>query len=221
MESSEVGMLRVDRRALLAFYDDPEPGEKGMTATAVNAVAGEEFGLALLLRYLSESGRKPRFLPGPCSAGKFKGHRLDAWVETPGCLYQVEIKNWSAHSFSGSALPVDANEAVAREHRKRIWGEYWTGSTFRDDVAAKVLERMNPPAIGVAVEPLIAFWVPLHPNGAAESFFSFPLHGLPFERVNVFSMSTYLRGVAEDFIELPLPKTKTRLAVLERIFAAG
>ncbi len=32
MESSEVGTLRVDRRALRAFYDDPEPGEKGMAA---------------------------------------------------------------------------------------------------------------------------------------------------------------------------------------------
>ena len=55
MESSEVGMLRIDRRALLAFYDDPEPAEKGVTATAVNAVAGEELGLWTA----SSAGRAP------------------------------------------------------------------------------------------------------------------------------------------------------------------
>jgi len=212
--------VSVNRTELLAFYDDPLPDEQGMNATAVNAVAGEEFGLVLLLRYFADSGIDATRLDGPCTTGRMRGHRLDAWVRTPEILYQVEVKNWSAHSFGGTHFPLDATETAGREHRKAIWNEYWDRdrSTFVDKPAAKVLTRMKPPCRDDRIEPLIAFWVSLHPEGDAEPFFSFPLRNGSFDHVNVFSMSTYLRSLTLDELELPLPKTHARLTVLDRIF---
>ena len=46
MTTPDNGLLSIDRTELLAFYDDPVPREQGMHATAVNAVADEELGLA-------------------------------------------------------------------------------------------------------------------------------------------------------------------------------
>jgi len=212
-------VLAVNRIELLSFYDDPTPTEKGMTATAVNSVAGEEFGLALLMRYFDDAGIAATVLPGPCTTGKKKGPRLDAWVETPDILYQVEIKNWSAHSFEGTHFPLTASEDQAVAHRRKIWYEYWTGETFTDAPAAKVLEPMKPPHDRKPVEPLIAFWEALHPEGSAISFFSV---GVPssqyFSRVHVFSMSTYLRSMQSEDLNLLMPKTRARLDVLDRIF---
>jgi hypothetical protein len=223
MSEAAAGTLQVDRLQLLSFYDSPSPDEKGMTATAVNAVAGEELGLALLMRFFAETRVDAIVLPGPCSTGKMCGHRLDAWVRTPEVLYQVEVKNWSAHSFGGSEFRLDATSEEASDHRKRLWNEYWDegGSTFKDPPAAKVLEKMRPPRSNEHVEPLIVFWVSLHPEGTAEPFFSVPLENKAFDRVHIFSMSTYLRGVTSDTLELSLPQTKRRLAVLDRIFSAG
>lgn len=216
MNDSDI--LSVDRAALLSFYDDPGDDERGMNATAVNAVAGEEFGLALLMKYLLGTGVEATVLPGPCTTGKRRGSRLDAWVHTPEVLYQVEVKNWSAHSFGGTHFPLDAAESFGRAHRMRLWDEYWDGLTFRDESAAKVLKRMKPPIPHHRIEPLIAFWVSLHPQGEAIPFFEQPLENMRFDRVHIFSMSTYLRSLSSDTLDLPLPKTRERLAVLDRIF---
>ena len=128
----------VNRLELLRFYDDPIPAEKGMDATAVNAVAGEELGLALLMHYFTESGTEVSRLPGTCSTGKSHGHRLDAWVQTPDVLYQVEIKNWSAHSLGGRHLAADADDSTSRTFRAKMWQSYWDAhnSTFFDAAAA-------------------------------------------------------------------------------------
>lgn len=87
MAKPESGLVSVDRVELLRFFDDPRSDEQGMHATAVNAVAGEELGLALLMQYFADSGIKATVLDGPCSTGKMRGHRLDAWVHTPDVLY--------------------------------------------------------------------------------------------------------------------------------------
>jgi hypothetical protein len=210
----------VNRLELLRFYDDPIPAEKGMDATAVNAVAGEELGLALLMHYFTESGTEVSRLPGTCSTGKSHGHRLDAWVQTPDVLYQVEVKNWSAHSLGGRHLAADADDSTSRTFRAKMWQSYWDAhnSTFFDAAAAKVLEPMAPPHHRSPVEPLVAFWVAIHPLGEGDPFFSYPLVGKLFEHVHVFSMSNYLRGLTDEFIRLPLPKTRRRIEIMRRLF---
>lgn len=216
---SDRGVLSVDRKALLGFYDAPAPDERGIHAAAINAVAGEEFGLALLVRFLRSNQVDAVALEVPCTTGGRRGHRLDGWVRTPDVLYQVEVKNWSSNSLGGTRFPLDASQEESRVHRIKVWGEYWDGSTFVDPPAAKVLEPMRPPTNDLPVEPLIAFWVSLHPAGDAQPLFRVPLSNMAFEHVNVFSMSTYLRGLAEDRIDLALPKTTARLAILDRVFA--
>ncbi len=49
--------MLIDRLALVKFFDD-DP-EASRHANAIKAVAGEELGLALLLRYLEKAGRNP------------------------------------------------------------------------------------------------------------------------------------------------------------------
>jgi hypothetical protein len=210
--------ISLNRLELLRFYDNPSASERGIHAAAVNAVAGEEFGLALVLDFLNASGVDASIIPGPCTTGSRKGHRLDGWVRTPDVLYQVEIKNWSAHSFGGTNLAINADPEELARYRTKLWGEYWSGSTFTDTAAQKVLEPMRPPASRPQVEPLIAFWPSMHPEGLATPLFQVPLIGGHFNRVSVFSMSSYLRGMDREHLELPLPKTMARLAILARMF---
>jgi len=211
-------VVSVNRLELIGFYDNPVAVERGVHATAINAIAGEELGLTLLLDCLTSSGVDASIIPGPCTTGRRSGHRLDGWVRTPQVAYQVEVKNWSSHSFGGTKLPVEASQAELEAHRVRVWNEYWTGTTFADAGAAKVLERMRAPLGCAHVEPLIVFWPSMHPNGLPEPLFRIPLQGHGFEQVTVFSMSSYLRGMDCGFLYLPLPKTVARLAILDRIF---
>lgn len=204
---------------LLGFYDDPLDSERGIHATAINAVAGEEFGLALLLHYLVSVGIRASRVPGPCTTGSRKGHRLDGWVRTPQVLYQVEVKNWSSHSFGGTKLALDPKPDEESAHRIRVWNEYWTGTAFADAAAAKVLEPMRSPLLGMKVEPLIAFWVAMHPQGLADPMFRVPLIGEDFDQVTVFSMSSCLRSLDCEVLELSLPKTLARLNILDRLFS--
>jgi len=211
-------LISVNRLELLTFYDDPHDVERGVHATAVNAVAGEEFGLALLIHYFRSLGIDARIIPGLCTTGGRKGHRLDGWLRTPETVFQVEVKNWSAHSLGGRNLPIDAGPEAASQHRITVWNEYWTGKTFSDAAAAKVLEPMRPPFVCEHVEPLIAFWAPMHPDGLPAPLFRIPLVGCAFQQVTVFSMSSYLRGLQCERLELPLPKTRARLDILARIY---
>ncbi|MBX7235005.1 MAG: hypothetical protein K1X65_11505 [Caldilineales bacterium] len=211
-------VLPIDRVAVLSFYDDPGPDENGTHATAINAVVGEEMGLALLIHCLHRRGVEAQILNAPCTTGQRRGHRLDGWVITPGVLYQVEVKNWSAHSLGGRRFPIGASETDSRRHRRMVWSEYWNGSTFTDSPAAKVIEPMRSPLKGIPVEPLIVFWVSLHPEGKPEPLFQVPLLDKAFDRVHIFSMSSYLRSLDDDTVDLPLPKATARLAILRRLF---
>jgi hypothetical protein len=210
--------LWINTLELLQFYDDPNDAEQGMNAAAVNAVAGEELGLALLIDYLRSVEVDASIMPGPCSTGKRSGYRLDGWISTPETIFQVEVKNWSAHSLGGRRLPVDAGPEQSSRHRITVWQDYWTGKTFRDESAAKVLEPMLAPQGDKRIAPLIVFWDPMHPRGLPEPLFHVPLVDAAFPEVTVFSMSTYLRSLKCANLQLPLPKTLARLKILNRIF---
>jgi hypothetical protein len=83
----------------------------------------------------------------------------------------------------------------------------------------------NPPRADVEIEPLICFWDPMHPHGEAESLFRFPLNpdttldanGFDFGHFWVFSMSNYLRGLADDQILLDMPSAAQRIQWLETL----
>jgi hypothetical protein len=210
-------VIKVSPRELLTFFDEKPPESSGH-ATAIVAVAGEELGVALLLEYLRSIGRQATALLGPVTPGTTKGARLDRWVKVsdqPPLLYQVEVKNSSAHAFHGKQLKIDADKNVLEAYARREWDSVWNGATFTHASMSKVLSPMKPPEPGVRVEPVICFWVFCR----LEPFFTVPL-GVEhkFREVHVFSMSAYLRTCGRRELLLEMPFTERRLTWLTRLF---
>ena len=155
--------------------------------------------------------------------GTNKGYRLDRWIlahQTEGpVLYQVEIKNWSAHAIGGKRLAREASSDELRSYKTERWLSMWTGTQFRTESVRKVLTPMRSPRPGVPIEALVCFWTALHPEGEETPLFSvpLPLHE-HFQRVWVFSMSSYLRSVKQASLVLRMPEVAQRQAWLARLF---
>jgi hypothetical protein len=212
-------MIKVVPTDLLYFFDEVPPCSRGH-ATAIVAVAGEELGVALLLHYLRSVGRKARALEGPCTSGRRKGKWLDRWIyiSAPSqLLYQVEVKNWSAHAIGGTRLPVNAPLSERRRYAREKWTSFWNGKTFRTANMRKVLLPMKPPIPGVPVEPVICFWT----YCSVKPFFTVSTRGkCAFRRVHVFSMSSYLRSCGSKALRLDMPLCVQRLSWLRKLFRA-
>jgi hypothetical protein len=111
------GILSVDRKALLTFYDNPLPEQQGIHAAGVNAMAGEELGFALLIRYLRDNVSPESLkLHGPCTTGQRRGHRLDGWAN--GVV--PTNKNPACSGCPKSALP-DPKRKVRT--KGGLWGQ--------------------------------------------------------------------------------------------------
>lgn len=214
--------VRVDVRELLAFFDEEAKGSVGH-ASAIVGMAGEDLGAALLADYFRSQGIVAEVLPDRCTQGTKKGRRLDRWIlaRAPAgeTLYQVEIKNWSAHAIGGKKLAVSASPPVLREYKIERWSKEWTGTTFPKESVRKVLTPMRSPRPSLPVEPLVCFWTALHPDGAESPFFSVALTDhAQFKRVSIFSMSSYLRTLGTVSITLPMPELAIRRDWLARLF---
>lgn len=221
--------LRVNVRRLLEFFDEKTKGSQGH-ATAIVSVAGEDLGAGLLKHCLERTrDAKVTVLREPVNTGKQKGPRLDRWVDViwpdgSGQLFQVEIKNWSAHAIGGRTLDVEASpDEVSRYKIDRWLKERWHDKQPWRGVA-KVLTPMKRPDganPGHLQEPLLIYWFALHPKGDPESFFSFPLWpGVTFSRIWFFSMSSYLRSLKGAVLELEMPNTIRRISWLHDLFPA-
>lgn len=220
--------LRINVKRLLEFFDEKPIDSQGH-ATSIVAIAGEDLGVGLLKHYLEcTRNAKVTILPGPVGTGKKKGPRLDRWVDVvwpdgSGRLFQTEIKNWSAHAIGGKILKVDAPpDEVARFGIQR-W-EMYAGAMYTWKAINKVLTPMKkPPDVDPShtLEPLLIYWWVIHPKGLSESFFSHDLEtSTGFSRLWLFSMSSYLRGLNEDAIELEMPHTAKRMSWLHELFLA-
>lgn len=221
----ETSAINVNVRELLAFFDEEAKGSS-RHASAIVGVAGEDLGAALLVRYFQSQGLEAEILGIPCTQGTKKGYRLDRWVliHAPAgdILYQVEIKNWSAHAIGGRKLAISASSTTVRDYKIERWSKEWNGSTFRKAPVLKVLTPMKSPRPDLPVEPLVCFWTALHPEGAESPFFSVPLTGhAHFQRVSVFSMSSYLRSLRSASITLKMPEVTVRREWLARLFPEG
>ncbi len=213
-ESSEI---LAHRLRLLEFFDEA-PESSHYHATAIVAVAGEELGLGLLVHYFTGVGQAATVISRRCTPGTKKGARLDAWVEVGETLYQVEIKNWSAHAFNGRPLPINAPVATIEARRQQRWRQLWDGHRFTDKSIAKVLGRMKPPRPHPRIEPLVCFWDAVHPEGSADPLFSVLVERAAFSRVWVFSMSNYLRVCTSQVLLLQMPRTRQRMRWLAELF---
>lgn len=219
-----MSLIKLNISALLHFYDD-EPNAR-MHSNAVKTVAGEELGLALLEKYLTDQGRKPVRVYAPCTT---KGAWLDGWIKveqpTP-TLFQIEVKSWSMHGYGSSKhrLEVGASTERLTEYKIRVWKHYWQEGAFKAKGLQKVLKRMTIPKGETApTEPLACIWAAVHPEGANCEYFSVVAQQADFPTVHIFSMSSYLRNLLSagtTTITLNLPTTTKRIAYLSELFPA-
>lgn len=227
--STEIGRrLRINVKRLLEFFDEKPMDSQGH-ATSIVAIAGEDLGVGLLKHYLEcTRNAKVTILPGPVGTGKLKGPRLDRWVDVvwpdgSGRLFQTEIKNWSAHAIGGRPLKVNASQDDVATFGIEQWqGHARRIHTFKP--ISKVLTLMKKPQgadPSHPLEPLLIYWWVIHPKGPSESFFPHDLEtSTGFSRLWLFSMSSYLRGLNEDAIELEMPHTAKRMSWLHELFLA-
>lgn len=199
--------------ALIDFYDRKVPESEGH-ATAINAVMGEEFASALFLDYAARNHLNPSIVSEICTQGTQKGKRLDRWIQIiengKVVHFQTEIKNWSAHSFSGKKNPINESEEYLAPHRVARWRIQFDSESesIRQDAAKKVLIKMKAIDQKAEIRPLIIFWDTMHPDGKPEPFFKVRVRDSSFNYLWVFSMSTYVRnlisqGIHEVKVEMP------------------
>ena len=218
---------KLNLRELVNFYDYGIASSK-KHATAVNAMMGEELGVSMMLQYFKNMGEQIEALPGGCNQGTQKGHRLDKWLvqKKPDgvLLYQVEIKNWSAHSIGGTRAAKEWGPDKWTEYRKTVWGRrFKPDGVLRDPEARKVLTPMKPlPKFEQAViEPVICFWEGMHPKGESEVFFDVPVTGEKFDKLFVFSMSNFVHQLIAGgtvFLDVDMPYAAARKVWIEKLF---
>jgi hypothetical protein len=196
--------MRIDRGALIDFFEGDV--NTGPYQAAIKGIAGEELGLALLVKFLSDQGRNPtRVLGTPHPAGR-AGHYLDGWVRAQAddhdrlmTLYQVEVKLWGKYSVLHQGRPPqDAHPLVqppdnapADDHRaykvQQRWYQYWDERGFQDEELRKVLDgnmalpMLEPHEDNARVDPLACLWDAVHPHGERTPWFSVPLPEFPEE----------------------------------------
>jgi hypothetical protein len=244
--------MQINIPELLCFFDARPENSRGH-ASAIVSVIGEDIGVALLRRCVEKKwGVSTKVIMNGEVAlvptlGTGRGPRLDRWLlsddATTGkrTLYQVEIKNWSAHSLGGKEIPSGTpnDSEFMKGYRLERWQANWDISLncFRWGECGKVLTRMaiptsvyedgkvipiSPPVEREDVEPILCFWSPIHHEGQNESLFRYPLSSVPesgFTGIWIFSMSNYLRSIVENeqVIDLDMPSAARRIEWLSRL----
>jgi len=153
--------LKVNISEVLSFFDEC-PKDSRRHATAIVSVLGEDLGVSLLQSCLeqqfavtstvvTENGIPRTPTPGA------SGARLDRWLLANPAgpekrrLYQVEIKNWSAHAIGGREIPNGRrhDEAFLKAYRIERWHQVWNTDLdcFRWPECGKVLTQMYIPKL--------------------------------------------------------------------------
>ena len=160
-------------------------------------------------------------------------------------LFQTEIKSWSAHAIGGKILTLDASHEEVKDYEHRYWEGQWDAEhrTLTHDYVGKALVRMKPKFDTQQRHqlPLIIYWAPVSPDhrtdfqpraagghlfSIANPSYEFPFtvpaswpnaKGQEFTELWIFSVSSYLRSIEEDLIELNMPIAASRMRALNRI----
>ena len=218
---------RLNLRELLNFYDYRVPSSN-THASAVNAVLGEDLAVALLVHYFKGVGLEVVALDEVCTQGTQRGFRLDKWIavksKTDSIIYQVEIKNWSAHSIGGKSVMQDADEQYMRDFRIKRWNHQFNANKKipSQKETLKVLTKMRVPNeySNYKHEALLCFWEPLHDKGELEAFFEVDVDSDAFNKLNVFSMSNYVSELRKttETLEVEMPDADARIEWLRKLY---
>ncbi|MCX7069880.1 MAG: hypothetical protein NTW01_02640 [Gammaproteobacteria bacterium] len=218
--------IRFDREALLHFYDDTRTAffdslnPKGHVS-GITGLIGEELLLGLLCRYLRTCHglNDVQILPDVPRQHLPDRKKLDGWIASQSCrrLFQVEVKNWSAHSLGGRSVSASAGEeALKRESRTR-WNEYFGEDNLLPASARKVLLEFDRPdeQKDFEVQPVLCFWHPIAEKDCA----SMSTIKRENKALQVFSGSNFLRALQDEFVEIDSPRLEQRLQLLHRLCA--
>jgi hypothetical protein len=218
--------MRLDLEQLLEFYDY-KVEDSDTHASAINAVLGEDVAVELMRNYFEALGFKFQEAE-PCTQGKQAGHRLDRWIyierDSEESLYQVEIKNWSAHSIGGRRVPRNPSEEEMKKFRLDRWRKQFDVATNipTQKETVKVLTPMLAPRKfeRLRQKPMLCFWEPMHPFGCEDEFMSAPIADPNFETVFVFSMSNHIRRLLREkrYLEISSKTIDDRLGWLNKIY---
>lgn len=241
-DTSSAGLVTIDVQETLRFFDEkPKWSMSGVNckshATAMVGVFGEDLNAACFQRYIecTHKGARAVVRPESVTQGKLGGRQLDRWItvdwsDGSKTVFQTEIKNWSAHAFSGKTLPIRANAKDLDDYKQKRWELKWDSErrTPKRKVAEqgnieKVLLPMNLPSglkdYAKNIRPLLIFWEPIGPRDKAnEHLFRMDTSNDEFPSLWVFSVSSYLRSIREANIELQMPDAADRLRILGRLF---
>lgn len=219
-----MAQVTIDVEKLLSFFDSDAKARTH--SSSLKALVGEELMLALLIEYFRLQGTAADVVDRVCTTGARAGYRLDGWVRiqhpTPAGVthYQTEVKSWSAHGVGGGSLYLGANSTGAElaTFKVKVWERYWRDGRFLADGLNKVLVPMKAPEGAARILPLACLWAPVHPTGLAEPFFEVATIGADFPSVCVFSASSFLRGLGQAHVVLPLPTFAQRMTRLGEMF---
>lgn len=229
---------KIDIEAIIRFYDHADTKGNARHASAVTGVLGEPLGIGLFTHYLEAEGWRVHEpfdeIPKAPKPHKARGsYWLDFWLyatrEGKRRLYQVEVKNWSAHSLGGRELSIDADADAMREHARERWRSLVDEQNrFKQPYLGKVIFPGYVPPAGVPgpvprATPLACLWTVFHPTGRLVPRFTRTMCGENSAPVGCefFSMSAYLRMLRRNGkkeISVVLPRLRERVDLIRRMF---
>jgi hypothetical protein len=218
--------IRFDREALLHFYDDctttyfeslhPKGHVSGITG-----MIGEALMIGLLCNQLTEhcGYKNVKVLDEQPKEHGRRGKQLDAWIAASAqrTLFQVEVKNWCAHSRGGHNLAANADDDTHRARAMARWKEYFGSAGTIPKQAGKILLDYPIPSTyqGWKIERVLCFWDAIAENGtdvvSRTTADEKPLL--------VFSGSNFLRALPKRnrFVSINSQSLDHRLRLLHRL----
>ena len=223
-------------RELLNFYDYKV--KNSVThASAINAVLGEDLAVSLLTHYFNNNGYEVLEVLQPCTLGTQRGTRLDRWFvikqNNETIFFQVEIKNWSAHSVGGKAVNEleSEDDNYMSEFRNKRWKFQFNISKKvpSQKETHKVLTKMRWLEINNnqqykynddSHKALLCFWEPLHDEGKLEALFEVDVNSESFKKLTIFSMSNYVTQLLKttQTLNVEMKNADARIDWLKKIY---
>ena len=220
--------MKLNVKELLDFFDNKKDDIRHDISSVIGVV-GEDLGTALFERYYQETLRKKVTIsPFPVVSGTMKGPRLDRWIyveqsKNKFTAFQTEIKNWSAYAIGARKVGTDPKTMPAigllnwKDRIKRLQHKDINGENKVFYPMKKPIDFPNK----ANLESLVIYWFVLSKDGKnLNSFFKVNMSRKGFRKLNIFSMSNYLRSIEkkEKEITLDMPSAETRIKLLEKHF---
>ena len=218
--------MKLNVKELLDFFDNKKDDVRHDISSVIGVV-GEDLGAALFKRYYEETfGKKVTISIFPVVSGTMKGPRLDRWIyieqsKNKFTAFQAEIKNWSAYAIGARRVGTDPKTIPAigllnlEDRTKRLIHKDKNGEN-------KVFYPMKKPIDfpdKAILEPLIIYWCVMSKDGKnLDPFLKVNMSIKGFKKLNIFSMSNYLRSIKKKEIILDMPSAEKRIGLLKKYF---